>query len=396
MSRGHLGVANSLALADGHIDKNTKDPEGGMIIRLPGSTEPSGVLQEMAVHHYADKITSIFSARRGELLQKALDVYAANGVTTAQEGFTDAPTVDFLKKAAAENNLSLDIVSLTSFIDMEKNLRDTSIHFGHYQNGLKFAGTKIVADGSPQGKTAFFSKPFLTEVPGCTHDCRGFSNVTQDQLDKMFEVAYQNKHQLYAHCNGDATIDMLLKAHEAACKKLNQPLDADRRTVVIHSNFVRKDQLVKYKEYNIIPSFFTNHAFYWGDVHVENLGQDRAFFLSPIHSADSLGLIYTNHTDYIITPVNQIFTIWSAVNRVSRTGNLIGPNERATPYQALKALTMNGAYQHFNENTRGSLTSGKLADLVILDQNPLKVDPTKIKDIKVTETIKEGKTVYRQ
>jgi predicted amidohydrolase YtcJ len=212
----------------------------------------------------------------------------------------------------------------------------------------------------------------------------------------LFEIAYQNNHQLFVHCNGDATMDMLLLAHENACKKLSQPLDADRRTVVIHSNFVRKDQLIKYKEYNIIPSFFTNHAFYWGDVHVENLGQERAFFLSPMHTADSLGLVYTNHTDYIITPINQIFTIWSAVNRVSRTGNVIGPNERATPYQALQALTINGAYQHFDDKTRGTLTTGKLADLVILDKNPLKTDPLAIKDIMVMETIKEGNAVYKK
>jgi predicted amidohydrolase YtcJ len=171
---GHMGVANSLALADGKIDKTTPDPDGGLILRMPGSKEPSGVLQEMAIHHYVEKITEIFTAKRSALLQKALDVYAANGVTTAQEGFTDASTADFLKKAATENKLSLDIVSLTSFMDLDKNLADTSMHFGRYQHRLKFAGTKIVADGSPQGKTAFFSKPFLTDVPGCSHDCRGF------------------------------------------------------------------------------------------------------------------------------------------------------------------------------------------------------------------------------
>lgn len=393
---GHMGVANSLALDDGKIDAKTPDPAGGMILRLPGSKEPSGVLQEMAVHHYVDKITAIFNSKRADLIQKALDLYAANGITTAQEGLTDATTVTFFKQMASDNKLTIDINVLASFLDLEKNLKDTSLHFGEIHNHLKFAGTKVVADGSPQGKTAFFTKPFLTEVPGCSHDCKGFPNITQEQLNTLFETCYKNNHQLYVHCNGDATMDMLLKAHETACKTTGQPLDADRRTTVIHSNFVRMDQLAKYKAYNIIPSFFTNHAFYWGDVHVENLGQERAFFLSPIHSADSLGITYTNHTDYIITPINQIFTMWSAVNRVSRTGKVIGPNERATPYQALKALTINAAIQHGDEKTKGSLAPGKLADLVVLDQNPLKVDAQKIKDIQVVETIKDGKSVFKK
>jgi len=393
---GHLGVANSLALKDGNIDKNTKDPEGGLILRMPGSTEPTGVLQEMAIHHYVDIINKTFVTQQSALLNKALMNYVAVGVTTAQEGFSDAQTVAFLKKSAADQKLFIDVVSLSSFLDLEKNLADTTMHYGRYSNHLKFAGTKIIADGSPQGKTAFFTQAFLTPVPGCSHDCKGFPNVTQEQLNTLFAVAYKNKQQLFVHCNGDATMDMLLRAHEYACNTNDQALDADRRTVVIHSNFVRKDQLLKYKEYNITPSFFTNHAFFWGDVHVENLGRERAFFLSPLHTADSLGIVYSNHTDNIITPINQIFTVWTAVNRESRSGNIIGPNEKATPYQALKALTINAAFQIFEENTKGTLTANKLADLVILDQNPLKVDPTKIKDIKVTETIKEGKTVYRQ
>jgi predicted amidohydrolase YtcJ len=185
---GHLGVANSLALADAKFDKNTKDPAGGMILRLPGTTEPSGVLQEMAVHHYADKITEVFANQKPKLLQKALDLYAINGITTAQEGFSDAPTVAFLKQAAKDKKLSIDVVSLTSFLDLETNVKDSLSNFGKYNNHLKFEGTKIIADGSPQGKTAFFTKPFLTEVPGCSHDCKGFSNVTQAQLNKMLEV----------------------------------------------------------------------------------------------------------------------------------------------------------------------------------------------------------------
>src|SRR5690606_992124 len=174
----------------------------------------------------------------------------------------------------------------------------------------------------------------LTPVPGCDHDCRGLPSLSQEALNELFLTAYDNEVQLFIHCNGDASIDMIIAAHENACKELEQPMDKDRRTIAIHSQFVRPDQLEKFVSYKIEPSFFTNHAYFWGDAHVENLGKERADVLSPIATADRMGLKYTNHSDATVTPIDPIFTIWSAVNRVSRSGAVIGENERATPYQA--------------------------------------------------------------
>jgi predicted amidohydrolase YtcJ len=165
---------------------------------------------------------------------------------------------------------------------------------------------------------------------------------------------------------------------------------------VIHSQFIRPDQLDKYAEVGLIPSFFTNHAFFWGDVHVRNLGEPRAFFLSPMKTARARGLRPTNHTDAAVTPPDPLFTIWTAVNRTSRSGRVIGPDERVTPLEALKATTINAAYQYFEEATKGTIEPGKLADLVILSDNPLTVDPARIAEIRVLETIKEGKTVYKR
>lgn len=279
---------------------------------------------------------------------------------------------------------------------MDSNLADTSLVFKKYKNGFKVQGTKIVADGSPQGKTAFFTKPFLTSVPGCTHDCRGLPSLTQEAINKLFETAYAKDNQLFIHCNGDATVDMILKAHKLACQKLDQPLDKDRRTIIIHAQFARPDQLASFVKYNMQPSFFTNHAYFWGDIHVENLGKARADFLSPMVSARKLGLKPTNHSDATVTPINPIFTVWTAVNRFSRSGIVIGEKERTTPYFALQAITSFAAYEFFDEDLKGTLTVGKLADFVILDKNPLKVDPMDIKNIQVIETIKEGKSIYRK
>lgn len=212
----------------------------------------------------------------------------------------------------------------------------------------------------------------------------------------MFVKAYQRDNQLFIHNNGDASTDMIIKAHEYAVKKTGQAADKDRRTVPIHAQFARPDQLAAFKKYNMLPSFFTNHAYFWGDVHVKNLGETRANFLSPIATADKMGLKYTNHSDDTVTPVDPLFTIWTAVNRTSRSGKIIGKDERATPYQALKAITSHAAYEYFEEDGKGSLTPGKLADLVILDNNPLTVDTSKLRDIKVMKTIKEGQTIYER
>ncbi len=164
--------------------------------------------------------------------------------------------------------------------------------------------------------------------------------------------------------------------------------------MVIHSQFIRPDQLETFKKYNIEPSFFTNHAYFWGDVHLENLGKKRADFLSPIASADKLGLKYTNHSDATVTPIDPLFTMWTAVNRLSRSGKVIGPEEKASPYQALKSVTSHAAYQLFEEDKKGTLEVGKIADFVVLDKNPLTIKPMQIRDIKVVQTIKNGKPVY--
>ena len=393
---GHMGVANSLGLEKLEISANTKSPEGGNIDRFPNSSEPTGLVQETAMYPFVRNMLEILATKQADFFDTTQNYYASNGITTAQDGMTDRNMIRFFQEQADAGKMKIDLISLAGYSELDSNLADASLKFKTYKNGFKVQGTKIVADGSPQGKTAFFSKPFLTEVPGCHHDCRGLPSLTQEAINKLFETAYAKENQLFIHCNGDATIDMILLAHELACKNLKQPLDKDRRTIIIHSQFVRPEQLDRFVNYNMEPSFFTNHAYFWGDIHVENLGKERADFLSPMVSARKLGLKPTNHSDATVTPIDPIFTIWTAVNRVSRSGTIIGQAERTTPYLALQAITTFAYYELFDENLKGTLTVGKLADFVILDKNPLKVPPIEIKNIKVVETIKEGKTIFKK
>ncbi len=420
---GHIGVYNSAALKLAGISSATKDPAGGIIGRFPGTQSPNGVVYENAWFGTSASVGAPTAERLAKhiMLEKASgkaqgkipatlppDVqeaftrlinagqlqYAREGYTTAQEGSSSMATIKMLKLAASQKILYLDLVSLIAAELTDTLVGNPEFHFGEYNNHLTFRGVKFICDGSPQGKTAYLSQPMLPGS-GCTHDCSGKPNISASALDAGILKCYRNKVPVFFHANGDAAIQMIIDGHEKAIKTLNLP-DTNRGTVVIHSQFITPQQLSKYKQHHIFPSFFTNHCYYWGDVHMVNLGKERAFFLSPLKAALDSGIVFSNHTDYNVTPLNAIFTIWTAVNRVSRTGVVIGPDQRISPYEALKAITINSALEIGEEKIKGSLKPGKLADLVILSDNPLTVDPMKIREIKVVETIKEGKSVYNQ
>ncbi|MEM6804002.1 MAG: amidohydrolase family protein, partial [Bacteroidota bacterium] len=227
------------------------------------------------------------------------------------------------------------------------------------------------------------------------HECRGFPNLSGDQLGRVMQACYEAGIQLFTHANGDGAIDLLLDTHQAVLDSMEQ-IPEDMRNVIIHSQFVRPDQLKLYKKYEMIPAYFSNHAFFWGDTHLKNLGEERANFLSPLKASMDLGLVCTNHTDFPITPIDQLFLVGTAVNRTSRSGKVLGKDQRLTAYEGLKTITINAAYQHKEEDIKGSIKAGKLADFVILAENPLTVDPDKIKDIQILETIKEGETIFNR
>jgi len=387
----HGAVFNSVALKKYQITKDTPTPKGGVILRKPGSDEPAGLVMETAFLPIFSNMPKPSEAEMLERFPAGQEIYAAAGITTAQEGATHAKDLELLLKAAAQKRLFIDVVALPFITEAKEIIKNNPpATFGTYQNRLKLGGIKITSDGSPQGKTAFFTTPYLTGGPSGEKDWKGEPSFPKAELQEMVKFVYDQKLQLFIHCNGDAAIDMFLDAHEMAARDRM----ADLRTTVIHSQFVRQDQLLKYAEYKIVPSFFTEHCFFFAETHLKNRGRKQTEFLSPMKTALGMGIRCANHTDFNVSPIDQLFVVWTAVNRVSREGAVIGADERITPLQALKAITLDGAYMYREEKTKGSLEVGKLADLVILSGNPLTVDAMKIKDICVIETIKEGKTVY--
>ncbi len=389
----HGAVLNSAALNKFGISASTVTPPGGIIVRKEGSQEPDGLVMETAFLPIFGSLPKPTREQEVEWSIAGQELYAAAGITTAHEGLTHAADIAVLQRAAAGGATLIDVVAYPFILELDAVLHDNPPDtFGTYRNGVKLGGVKITLDGSPQGRTAYFTTPYLVDGPGGEKNWTGELGFPQETVNAWFKRVYDLGLPLNIHANGDAAIDVLLAAHEYAAAG---DLAKDRHTTVIHSQFVRPDQLDKYVEYNLIPSLFTEHAFYFGDTHVRLRGEEQAHFLSPMRTAIDIGLRPTNHTDFNVSPLDQMVVVWTAVNRVSRSGEVIGADQRITALEALKAITINAAYQYSEERFKGSITVGKLADLVILDDNPLTVDPMKIKDIKVLETIKEGRTIYR-
>lgn len=387
---GHGCVLNSAGFKAVGIDAHTPTPPGGVTVRKLGSNEPAGLLMENSMFPILLKLPKPSPQLLLDHLTAAQQMYASNGYTTVQDAPIEPKVMPLYQQAAEEGRFFLDLNGYWESHAFLANVKAGGDYRAPKSDHYRIAGVKIIADGSPQGRTAYFTLPYLSGGPGGETNWRGTPIVPPEHVHEVVKFAYACEAQVLIHCNGDAAIDMLLDAHQAA------GAPEGRRTTVIHSQFVRRDQLDLYVRFGINPSFFTNHAFFWGDVHVDNLGKERAFFLSPMRTARRLGLHMTNHSDFLVTPLDPMFILWTSVNRTSRSGQVIGPSETISVLDGLKALTIDGAYQYFEEGRKGSIEAGKLADLALLTANPMKVDKAMIRQIKVAETLKEGKTVFRR
>jgi len=389
---GHGAILNSRALAMAGISASTETPEGGVIARLPGGKEPAGLLMETAWIPLMAMLPVPTEEHRLEIIEDAQMEYARNGYTNAVDGFATTEDVAFLQRAAASGKLFIDVAALMAFIEINKWLDNPQFPFApDYTDHFRIAAMKITQDGSPQGRTAFMREPYLKGGPAGQKNWRGSPSVSKKELERLVTIAVDKKLPLQVHGNGDAAIDMIIAAVEAAGLSAKD----DHRTVVIHSNIQAIDQLDSYVRLGLTPSYFSNHAFFWGDVHMENFGRDRAFNISPMKTAGEKGLIFSNHTDFNITPLDPMFTVWTAMKRESRSGVTIGPDERIGAYAALQAITTAPVWQFFEEKRVGSLQPGMEASFVILSRDPLEItEVDEIRNVKVLETIKAGKTIY--
>ena len=417
----HLAAVNSKAIAEAGLSDASKDPKGGRL-RRDAEGHLSGVVEEGAgMMPFIQNIPQPSAEVARKYLQKTLhEKFVKEGITTVQEAGTLTPPLwKLLQSMADAQELPVDVICYPSadFAGMLKQYdRDKTYH-----NRLRMGGLKIILDGSIQGYTAYLSKPYFSlpksfkpEPSRCragiaanlfldangTHIQErhqpgyvGEPNYTQKELDTLVKKALQHRWHLLVHCNGDAAIEMYL---DAIKKGLAASPQKDHRSTIIHAQVVSEAQLDRVMALGVYLSMFPGHIYYWGDRHAKLfLGPRRAQRLDPLKSVLRRGINLTIHADAPVTPTRVLDVVQFAVDRTTSGGEVLGKAQQIDVYETLKAVTINAARQHFEEKQKGTLETGKVADMIILSRNPLKTETTHIRDIRVLETIKAGKTIYR-
>ena len=394
---GHLGVYNSKALEVLGINADTANPEGGTIYREKDGVTPNGLLAENAHIGALLKLIPRFTPQQSiDMLMQAQDIYLANGFTTIQDGRTSPDTLQGLAQAAKAGYFKVDVVAYPDLVsNLQNPMLEGPLMSRDYADHFRIGGVKLTFDGSPQGKTAWFTHPYFQPPE---HEDANYSGhplfADEAEARRIMKQAYDHDWQVLVHANGDAAIDQLIRLTDAVQQDI--PDTRDPRTVLIHGQYLRADQIPELVRLGIFPSLYPMHTFYWGDWHSSSVaGPELAKFISPTGTLYRAGIKFSIHSDAPVTFPNAMRILHSATNRVTRSGVILGPEERLDALTALKAMTIWPAYQHFEENSKGSIEKGKVADLVVLSQNPITLPREQLLELKVMETIKDGESVYR-
>lgn len=395
---GHLVTSNSAALELFGFDETTEDPYGGVIRRRPGTNVPNGVLEEVAAHmglvpimEAGAKVPPEVFARN---VHRSATYHASFGVTTVQDGASSLQLVNGLRGVAASMPLPIDVAAYPAVRSLEDATgiggAEALGYSRDYTNGVRVAGVKFVLDGSPQGRTAWLTRPYDEGPPGADPDYVAYPMTEpafyKAQVKRMIDAGIP----ILAHANGDAAIDLMIEGVEEALGGATR----DHRSVTIHAQLAREDQLDAMKRLGIVPSFFAAHPFFWGDWHRKSFGDDRAMQISPLRSSLDRDLPFTIHNDAPVVPPNVMLLMEIAMTRKTRDGVTLGADQRVTFQEALHAVTLGAAYQYFEEDRKGSISVGKRADLVVLGSDPAAAAPEDVGEIPVLETFARGVSVF--
>ena len=381
---GHMGVVNSLGLRRLGITADTPDLPGGKIGRKDGNL--TGYLEENAFLHYQKQADALDLAALLRAFERAQGLYLCRGITTIQEGMLPEQLVPVYRELCRQNLLKADVVGYADAAAGPQIREELKDHVGHYRDSFRLEGYKMFLDGSPQGRTAWMRRPYAGETA-----YRGYPTLTEGQVEAYLRQGAADGMQVLAHCNGDAAAEQFLTAAE---KLEGEGLAlAAIRPVLIHGQLLGADQLEAVKRTGVLISFFAAHVYHWGDLHIRNFGMDRAKGITPARSALARGVPFTFHQDTPVLPPDMLETIWCAVNRRTRGG--VQMEEAIGVEDALRAVTVNAAYQYFEENSKGTIAPGKRADFAVLDKNPLEVPTEELRELRVLETIRGGETLCR-
>ncbi len=392
---GHVAVVNSFIMDRAGFTGEEPQPEGGRYLRGEDG-KPNGVFEEPPGYELINlEFPKPSPDELFEIVENGSNIYLAAGATSTQDGATMPMVLDALRFAHQSGALKTRVEvwpfhghpldPYPTHISGTPLTEDRMITLGAY---------KIINDGSIQCYTAYLSSPYYRPHPTQPKEdlYRGYSILSTDELHSVVLEKHKQGWQIAIHGNGDATIEENIDAIEAAQKAYPRN---DARHIIIHCQTVREDQLDRMQRLGIIPSFFATHTYFWGDRHRDLfLGPHRAERIDPCNSAYIRNMPFTCHNDPMVTPIDPLLSIWSAANRITSSGKVLGKNQCVPVLEAIKSVTTHAAFQAFAENHKGSLEVGKLADMVVLDANPLNVDPIKIKDIGILATIVGGNLVY--
>ena len=390
---GHLYAVNSAALAEIGIDESTPDPKGGVIQRDPTSPDgrrPNGVLEETASRQVLLKALDIGITDGIRMTTHAAREYLQAGVTTASAGGMPLGLAKLLGPLSQLNVFPQRVALFPLLEEVESEVlsgewRPEAMAAGR----LSLPRVKIIADGSIQGYTGYLSEPYYEPYKGDVL-YRGYPSVSRDDLFRRVEGLHIQKIQYAIHVNGDASVEDALDAIEAAQQSEPWP---DARPLFIHAQMSREDQIQRMAQLGVTPSFFSSHTYYWGDRHAAIfMGPERAANMSPAGWALDAGIRYSAHADTPVTPMLPLQVVWSQVNRITTGGAVLGRHQRVAPMAALRAVTIDAAWQVFMDDSVGSLEPGKLADMVVLSGSPL--ESLDVRELLVERTFIGGAEVY--
>lgn len=377
---GHAGLYNSAALKLLGVDDDTPSPDGN-IVKKNGKL--TGYMLEGANSRLCAKIPPVSNEILARNCIKAQEKYASYGITTVQDGYATKRIFSILNDLSKQGLLKLDVIGYApakfytevarwfSEQDMAKNIR--------------LGGIKSFIDGSPQLRTAFLRTPYLN-----SDDC-GSPVRTYESLVDVMRLSSQSRAQAIIHSNGDMAIEWFLNALEEVSAE--DPSVKELRPVIIHGQLMGLDQLPRAKELGAIVSFFVAHTYHFADAHIRNLGIDRARLISPTRSALKEGVIFTFHQDPPVIEQDMFETVWCAANRITRDGVSLS-GEEIDVIDAIRAVTVSAAYQYGEEDIKGSLETGKLADFIVIDRDPLEIPKEELRDVKILRTYKNGELIF--
>jgi predicted amidohydrolase YtcJ len=381
---GHTAWYNSKAFELAGVTADTPDPPGGKIYK--DGNELNGLVAERATEAFHRLIPSSTNReQRQQGVKLITELMSAAGLTSVTDAGTSVAYATAYQDAYNAGELSCRVYMMMSAGRAYEGVKSAGLYTGFGDEWLRVGGVKFLADGSASERTMRMSTPYVGRP-----DDYGILTMTQQEIHEVVEEAHRNRWQIGIHANGDVAIDMVLQAYERVLQRWPRP---DSRHRLEHCSLVNPGLLQRIKAVGAIPTPFYTYAHYHGNKWVE-YGPEKMQWMFAHGSFLEYGIPVAAASDYIPGPFEPMMAIQSMVTRQDFDGRVWGPQQRITPDQALRVCTINAAHASFEEDIKGSITAGKLADFVILAEDFHDLEPDRIKEIPVVRTVVGGKTVH--